>query len=188
MNKMLMERTNLTLEEADEVFESLSVLEEFQKFMRSSNITSIVDTAFSACMSTLQQMTSTAPEDVKEIAEKNLKGFQESKETFVSDFESNFRRMVAGNLLTILDWVHDEEAIRDFVRLEIATSADELTQMQKTAKQIVDQMIMKISKDYILCTYAGYIPKGLSNASQYVMVGNENGENVIVPKNVLGIA
>lgn len=186
MDKMIMERESLTLESANEVFKRFDATEEFETFIKSFKITSIVDNAFSACMNVLQQMTSMAPNDVKEIAEKNLKGFQGSKESFVSDFESNFKRIVAGNLLIILDWVHDEESVRDFIKLEMV-STDEATQTHNTAKQIVDQMIMNITKEYVFCTYAGYIPKGVSNASQYVIVSNENGEKAVVPRSVLGI-
>ena len=184
MDKKIMEHGNLTLERAEEVFKRLGIFEDFKKFMKSDNITHTVDTAFSACMSVLEQMTSVAPKEVKELAENNLKGFLGSKESFVSDFESNFKRIIAENLLIILDLVHDEESVKEFIKLEMV-SADETTQTQKTAKQIVDQMIMNITKEYVSCTYYGYIPKGVSDASQYVLVTDENGEKVIVPRNVL---
>ncbi len=185
MNKKIMEHGNLTLENAEEIFNWLGIFEDFKEFMKSDKITSIVDTAFSVCMIALQQMTSVAPAERREIAEKNLKGFQGSKETFVSDFEFNFQRMVADNLAIILDWVHDEDSVRDFINLEMTTS--ENTQTQVTAKQIVDQMIMNITKEYVSCTYDGYIPNGVSDPSQYVIVTNEDGVKVIVPRVVLGI-
>lgn len=185
MDKNIMERGNLTLEKSKEIFRRLDVFEDFKEFMKSDKIRGIVDSAFSACMSALQQMTSMAPAERKEIAEKNLKAFHGSKESFVSDFEFNFQRIVADNLAVILDWVHDEESVRNFINLEMTTN--ENTQTQGTAKQIVDQMIMDITKEYILCTYDGYIPNGVSNASQYIIVSNDDDVKVIVPKVVLGI-
>ncbi len=46
---------------------------------------------------------------------------------------------------------------------------------------------MNITKEYVSCTYDGYIPNGVSDPSQYVIVTNEDGVKVIVPRVVLGI-
>lgn len=191
MSEKIMERANLALEEAEEVFKRLGILEEFNKYIKSSRIISIVEGAYEACELTLQEMTLKAPHEVKELAEKNFEAFRSEKESFLSDFELNFKRLSSETLTTIIDWVHDEKSVKKFM-LEEMSPANEVSQTISNAKTIVDEMIMSITKQYVFSTYAGYIPEEIkegemSDLSKYASVNGENGHNVIVPRDVLGI-
>lgn len=150
--KNIMEQANKFLAQAEEVFERLGISEKVEEYIKTPEITSIVDKAYDACGQVLQEMTSWAPAEIRSVAEENVKAFQSNKESFVTDFESNFKRSFGFNLITILDWVHDEESVKNFANSELAMSTEE-SAIQKTAKQVVDQMLMDIAKDYAVCTY-----------------------------------
>lgn len=144
------------LAQAEEAFNRLGISKEIEAAMESRQVIAIVDRAYEACVAVLQEMTSKAPHVLTEAAEKNLESFQNGKETFTLDFKANFKRVVGVPLFYHLQMSGNAEEMKKNMLLSLKDS--DSIEIQKVAKEIVDQMIIDITKDYLLTTYGNIIP------------------------------
>lgn len=144
------------LAQAEEAFKRLGISENIEELLESDQIVYKVDRAYNACVAVLQDMTSKAPKILAEAAENNLKAFQNGKDNFVSDFKANFKRMVGVPLFYHLQMSGNVEEMRKNMLSSIQQS--DSAEVQKTAKEILDRMVIDITKDYLLSTYGNIIP------------------------------
>lgn len=152
----IMKKANEFLAQAEEAFKRLGISENIEKLLKSDQIVYRIDRAYDACVAVLQDMTSKAPKISAEVAENNLKIFQNGKENFVSDFKANFKRTVGVPLFYHLQMSGNVEEMRNNMLSSIQQS--ESAEVQKCAKQILDRMVIDITKDYLLSTYGNIIP------------------------------
>lgn len=156
MNENIMEQANAFLTQAEEAFNRLGITENIEALMETKPVVRIVDRAYDACVAVLQDMTSKAPQLLAETAENNLKSFQNGKENFVSDFKANFKRVVGVPLFYHLQMSGDVDEMRNSILSTIQNP--ESVEVQKTAKEIVDRMVIDITKEYLFSTYGNIIP------------------------------
>lgn len=161
MNENIMEKANEFLAQAEYAFNRLGISENIEALLESEQIVYTIDRAYDACVAVLQDMTRKAPEIMKEMAENNLKLFQDGKDNFVSDFKANFKRVVGVPIFYHLQMSGDEKKIRNSILLNI--QSDESVEVKIAAKQIVDRMVIDITKDYLLSTYGNIIPSNVLN-------------------------
>ena len=152
----IMENANKFLKMAEEAFQRLGISRNIDELLESGQIVYRIDRAYNACVEVLQDMTDKAPKCYSEVAENNLKSFENGKENFVSDFKNNFKRVVGVPLFYHLNRSGDVTEMRDNILSSIQQS--ESVEVQKTAKGILDRMLIDITKDYLHSTYGNIIP------------------------------
>ena len=151
-----MEKANEFLSQAEYAFNRLGISENIEALLESDQVVYTVDRAYNACVEVLRDMTRKAPQAMAEVAENNFQTFQNGKANFVSDFKANFKRVVGVPLFYHLQMSGDEEKMRNSILLNIQSG--ESVEVKIAAKQIVDKMVMDITKDYLLSTYGNVIP------------------------------
>lgn len=156
MSEKIMEKANEFLSQAEYAFNRLGISADIEALLESKQVVYTVDRAYNACVDVLQHMTQKAPKSMVETAENNLKSFQNGKDTFISDFKANFKRVVGVPLFYHLQMSGDEEKMKNSILMNIQSG--ESVEVQIATKQIVDKMIMDITKDYLLSTYGNVIP------------------------------
>lgn len=156
MSENIMEKANEFLSQAEYAFNRLGISENIEALLESDQVVYTVDRAYSACVEVLRDMTRKAPQAMAEVAENNFQTFQNGKANFVSDFKANFKRVVGVPLFYHLQMSGDEEKMRNSILLNIQSG--ESVEVKIAAKQIVDKMVMDITKDYLLSTYGNVIP------------------------------
>lgn len=161
MSENIMDKANEFLAQAEEAFNRLGISENIEALLESKQIVYTIDRAYDACVAVLQDMTRKAPETMAEVAENNLKAFQEGKENFISDFKANFKRVVGVPLFYHLQMSGDEEKMKNSILPNIQSA--ESVEVKIVAKQIVDRMVIDITKDYLLSTYGNIIPANVLN-------------------------
>lgn len=157
----IMEMANEFLAQADYAFDRLGISKNIEELLESEQIVSTIDRAYDACVAVLRDMTRKAPEIMADAAKNNLEAFENGKESFVSDFKANFKRVVGVPLFYHLQMSGDEEKMRNSILLNIQNG--ESVEVKITAKEIVDRMVMDITKDYLLSTYGNIIPANVLN-------------------------
>lgn len=156
MSENIMEKANEFLSQAEYAFNRLGISDNIEALLESNQVVYTVDRAYNACVEVLQDMTRKAPKAMAETAENNLKCFQNGKDNFISDFKANFKRVVGVPLFYHLQMSGDEEKMRNSILLNLQSG--ESVEVQIATKQIVDRMIIDITKDYLLSTYGNVIP------------------------------
>lgn len=156
MSENIMEKANEFLSQAEYAFNRLGISENIEALLESDQVVYTVDRAYNACVEVLRDMTRKAPQAMAEVAENNFQTFQNGKANFVSDFKANFKRVVGVPLFYHLQMSGDEEKMRNSILLNIQSG--ESVEVKIAAKQIVDKMVMDITKDYLLSTYGNVIP------------------------------
>lgn len=144
------------LAQAEEAFKRLQLTEAIESVFESKQVVYLINRAYDACVSVIEDMTSKAPAILAEAAKNNLESFKNGKENFISDFKANFKRVVGVPLFYHLQMSGDAEEMRENILSSIQNP--ESAEVYKTTKEIVDRMVIDITKDYLLTTYGNIIP------------------------------